>query len=178
MKNKTDFKWVFTVTILAFTISILMTLFSTVTLENVSLLVAILITFLFILLGIICDIIGMAVTCGDEVAFHSMSARKVKGGKMGVKLMKNTEKVSSICCDVVGDVCGIVSGTSGVVIVSLIIKLTDINELLVSLIVTGLISALTIGGKALGKGVAINKSKEIVTIVSKILSVFDKKKIK
>ena len=176
MKNKADFKWVFIVTILAFIISIIMTLFSTVTLENVSLLIAILITFLFILLGIVFDIIGVAVTSGDEVVFHSMSARKVKGGKIGVKLLKNTEKVSSICCDVVGDVCGIVSGTSGVVIVSLIIKLTDINELLVSLIVTGLISALTIGGKALGKGFAINKSKEIVTIVSKILSVFNQKK--
>ena len=176
MKNRTDFKWVFIVTILAFVISIIMTLFSTVMLENVSLLVAILITFLFILVGIVFDIIGVAVTSGDAVAFHSMSSRKVKGGKIGVKLMKNTDKVSSLCCDVVGDVCGIVSGTSGVVIVSLIIKLTDINELLVSLLVTGLISALTIGGKALGKGFAVSKSKEIVTVVSKILSVFKVKK--
>lgn len=173
MRSKTDFKWVFVVTILAFIISILMTLFSTIALENVSLLVAILITFFFILLGIVFDIIGVAVTSGDEVAFHSMSARKVKGGKIGVKLLKNTEKVSSVCCDVIGDVCGIVSGTSGVVIASLIIKLTDINELLVSLLVTGLISSLTIGGKALGKGIAISKSKEIVTIVSKILTVFN-----
>lgn len=176
MKNKTDFKWVFIVTILAFIISIVMTLFATMTLENVSLLIAILITFLFILLGIVFDIVGVAVTSGDEVAFHSMSSRKVKGGKIGVKLLKNTDKVSSVCCDVIGDVCGIVSGTSGVVIVSLIIKLTNINELLVSLLVTGIISALTIGGKAIGKGLAINKSKEIVTIVSKILSVFQKNK--
>ena len=176
MKNKTDFKWVFIVTILAFIISIVMTLFAKVTLESVSLIIAILITFLFILLGIVFDIIGVAVTCGDEVAFHSMSSRKVKGGKIGVKLLKNTDKVSSICCDVVGDVCGIISGTSGVVIVSLIIKLTDINELMISLLVTGLISALTIGGKALGKGFAINKSKEIVTVVSKVLSVFQKNK--
>ena len=176
MKNKTDFKWVLIVTILAFIISIVMTLFATVTLENVSLVIAILITFLFIILGIIFDIIGVAVTSGDEVAFHSMSSRKVKGGKIGVKLLKNTEKVSSICCDVIGDVCGIVSGTSGVVIVSLIIGLTDTNELLISLLVTGLISALTIGGKALGKGLAINKSKEIVTIVSKVLTIFQFKK--
>lgn len=175
MKNKTDFKWVLIVTILAFIISIIMTLFSTITLENVSLFVAILITFLFILLGIVFDIIGVAVTSGDEVAFHSMSSRKVKGGKIGVKLMKNTSKVSSVCCDVIGDVCGIVSGTSGVVIVSLILKLTDFNELLISLLVTGLISALTIGGKALGKGFAVSKSKEIVTIVSRMLSFFQKK---
>ena len=175
MKNKTNFKWILVVTILAFVISVIMTFFSTITLENVNLLVAILITFLFIILGIVFDIIGVAVTSGDEVAFHSMSARKVKGGKIGVKLMKNTDKVASICCDVVGDVCGIISGTSGVVIVSLIIKLTDLNELLVSLLVTGLISALTIGGKALGKGFAVNKSKDIVTVVSKTLSVFSRK---
>lgn len=178
MKKNTDFKWISIVTILAFTISILMTLFSKVTLENVSLIIAILITFIFILLGIIFDVIGVAVTSGDPVAFHSMSARKVKGGKVGVKLLKNTSKVSSVCCDVIGDVCGIVSGTSGVVIVSLIIKQTNINELLVSLLVTGIISALTIGGKALGKGFAINKSKEIITIVSKILSFFKIKKKK
>ena len=172
MKNRTDFKWVFVVTILAFVISILMTLFSTIALENVSLLVAILITFFFILLGIVFDIVGVAVTSGDEVAFHSMSARKVKGGKIGVKLLKNTEKVSSVCCDVVGDVCGIVSGTSGVVIVSLIIGLTDTNELLISLLVTGLISALTIGGKAIEKAFAINKSNEILYRFSVILSYF------
>ena len=122
------------------------------------------------------DIVGVAVTSGDEVAFHSMSARKVKGGKIGVKLLKNTEKVSSICCDVIGDVCGIISGTSGVAIVAIIIKNTDANELLVTLLVTGLISSLTIGGKAIGKGISISKSKEIVTMVSKTLSIFQKKK--
>ena len=42
------------------------------------------------------DIVGVAVTSGDAVAFHSMSARKVKGGKIGVKLMKNTSKVSRL----------------------------------------------------------------------------------
>lgn len=178
MKKNTDFKWITIVTILAFSISILMTLFSTITLKNVSLIIAILITFIFILLGIIFDIIGVAVTSGDPVAFHSMSARRVRGGKVGVMLLKNTSKVSSICCDVIGDVCGIISGTSGVAIVSLIVYQNDVNELLVSLLVTGIISALTIGGKALGKGFAISKNKEIITVVSKILSFFDKSKKK
>ena len=176
MKTKTNVKWIIIVTILAFGISILMTLISKLALENVPLVVAVLITLFFILLGIVTDIIGVAVTSGDEVAFHSMSARKVKGGKIGVKLLKNTEKVSSVCCDVIGDVCGIVSGTSGVVIVTLIIKSCECNELLVSLLVTGIISSLTIGGKALGKGLAISKSKEIVTMVSKTLAIFQFKK--
>lgn len=175
MKNKSNIKWIIVVTLLAFIIAIIMNLIANLTLNNVPLIIAIIITLLFIIIGIIFDIIGVAVTSGDEVAFHSMSARKVKGGKIGVKLLKNTEKVSSICCDVIGDVCGIVSGTAGVAIVAIITKNTNTNELFIALLVTGIISALTIGGKAIGKGVAIQKSKEIVTLVSKTLSIFHKK---
>ena len=172
--KKSKFSWIIIVTLLAFVLSLLMSFMAGIILKNVTLIISIVVTFLFILLGIIFDIIGVAVTSGDEVAFHSMSARRVRGGKIGVKLIKNASKVSSICCDVVGDICGIISGSAGVTIVALIIKITNINELLISLLVTALISSLTIGGKAIGKNIAINKSTEVVTIVAKILSVFSK----
>ena len=172
--KKSKFSWIIIVTLLAFVLSLLMSFMAGIILKNVTLIISIVVTFLFILLGIIFDIIGVAVTSGDEVAFHSMSARRVRGGKIGVKLIKNASKVSSICCDVVGDICGIISGSAGVTIVALIIKITNINELLISLLVTALISSLTIGGKAIGKNVAINKSTEVVTIVAKILSIFSK----
>lgn len=175
MKDKNNIKWLITVSLLAFGISAIMNLFATISLKSVPLAIAIIITLIFIVIGIVFDIIGVAVTSGDEVAFHSMSARKVKGGKIGVKLLKNTEKVSSVCCDVIGDVCGIVSGTAGVAIITIINQISDINELLVATLVTSVISTLTIGGKAIGKGIAINKSKEIVTVISKILAIFQKK---
>ena len=173
--KKSNYRWALIVTILAFLISLVMSFVSTIVLENVTLLISIIVTFLFILLGIIFDIIGVSVTSGDEVAFHSMSSRRVRGGKIGVKLMKNASKVSSFCCDVVGDICGIISGSAGVTIVALIIKLTDINEIFISLLVPSLISALTIGGKELGKNFAMIKSTQIVTIVAKTLSIFSKK---
>ena len=173
--KKSNNSWIIIVTLLAFILSLIMSFIASTILKNVTLTISILVTFLFILLGIIFDIIGVAVTCGDEVVFHSMSARRIRGGKIGVKLIKNASKVSSICCDVIGDICGIISGSAGVTIVALIIKHTNINSLLVSLIVTALISSLTIGGKAIGKNVAINKSTEVVTIVSKTLSIFTKK---
>ena len=173
MKSKNT--WVLVVTLLAFVLSIIMSFISVTVLKNVTLSISIIVTFVFILLGITFDIIGVSATAGDEVVFHSMSARRVRGGKIGVKLIKNASKVSSICCDVVGDICGIISGSAGVTIVALIIKNTNINELLVTLLVTALISSLTIGGKALGKNISINKSNEVITIVSKILSIFSKK---
>ncbi len=170
--KKSNYKWALTVTIIAFLLSIILSLVANIVLENVELLVSILVTFIFILLGIIFDIIGVAVTVGDEGVFHSMSAKKVRGGKVGVKLIKNKSKVSSICCDVVGDICGIISGSAGVAIVALLIKHTSVNELLLSLIVASLISSLTIGGKAIGKNIAVNKSNQVVTATAKFLSIF------
>ena len=173
--KKSNYKWIIIVTILAFILSLIMSFISSVILKNVTLIISIIVTFFFILLGIIFDIIGVAVTCGDEVVFHSMSARRVRGGKVGVKLIKNASRVSSICCDVIGDICGIISGSAGVTIVAIISKTTNINILIISLLVTAIISALTIGGKAIGKNVAINKSTEVVTAVSKVASIFTKK---
>ena len=172
--KKSDYRWTIIVTLLAFGISLIMSLIVTTILKNVTLTISILITFLFILLGIIFDIIGVASTSADEVIFHSMSSRKVKGGKIGVSLVKNAPKVSSICCDVIGDICGIISGTTGVTIITITSKLTNCNILIISLIVTAIISSLTIGGKALGKQIAIKESNKVITIVAQILSIFFK----
>lgn len=172
---KKNAKWIITVLVIAFLLSIFMTVISSATISNAPLWVAIIIILIVIFLGIAFDIIGVAVTSCDITPFHSMSSRKIRGGKVGVKLIKNTSKVSSICCDVIGDVCGIVSGTCGAVIVTLIAKRINANEIIMSLFITGIISSLTIGGKALGKGIAISKSKEIVTAVSKLLSIFEKR---
>ncbi len=173
---KENYKWSLTVLLLAFFISIVMSFLSTSLLESVSLTIAIIVTFIFIIVGIIFDIIGVAFTAGDVVIFHSMSSRKIKGSKIAVKLIKNSHKVSSICCDVIGDICGIISGVAGVSIISLIIKLTSYNEIAVTLLVTALISSLTIGGKALAKNFAIIKSRFVISSVSRFLSFFIKEK--
>ena len=86
--------------------------------ENAGLLLALLILALFIGLGILFDIIGVAVTAADPRPFHSMAAHKEKGAKEALKLLRNADRVSSVCNDVVGDICGIVSGATGAVIVA------------------------------------------------------------
>ena len=168
-------RWVIIVTLAAFCISMIMSLFSTMALKSVPLLIAILITFAFIALGIVFDIVGVAATSGDITVFNSMSARKIKSGKIGVILVKNASKVSSICCDVIGDVCGIVSGACGTVIVTIITEKTDINVLLVTVLVSAVISALTIGGKAAEKSFAMKESTKIIKVVASFLAIFKRK---
>lgn len=118
--------------------------------------------------------IGVAVATADENVFHSMASRRVKGAKMAVKLKKNADKVSSFCNDVIGDICGIISGSTGAVISSKISSTFNLNPLVITLVIMGLISSMTIGGKAMEKGLAMNKSNSIVIGFAKILSIFSK----
>ena len=103
-----------------------------------------------------------------------MSSRKVKGASVAVKFKKNADKVSSFCCDVVGDVCGIISGSASAAITVLLVSKYDFNILLTTLIVSSFIAAITIGGKAIGKSFAINKSDIILYEFSKFVSIFYK----
>lgn len=173
-KEKVNVKWIIQIAIASFCISLFMTFLSETTLNHVNLWISILITLVFILIGILFDMIGVAVTSSDEKVFHSMNSRKVKGANIAVKFKKNAEKVSSFCCDVIGDICGIISGSSGVVIATSIIQITKINPLLITLFTTAMIASLTITGKAIGKSFAINKSNIILYEFSKTVSYFYK----
>lgn len=164
-------RWVVRVFLLAISLSAVMNLLSSAALEGADYIIAILVLLIFIGLGVLFDIIGVAVTASDAKPFHSMAAHRVKGAKEALNLIRNAEKVSSFCNDVVGDICGIVSGSTGAVIVTLLQGSFGWNELVVSTVVTALVSGLTIGGKAIGKKVAMNKSKDVIYLAAKILSV-------
>ena len=120
--------------------------------------------------------IGVAVQSADEAPFHSMNSRKVKGAKEASNFIKNADKFSSFCNDVIGDICGIISGTAGSIIALSIAKKYNLDNILVTLFITGLISALTIGGKAIGKKIALKKGDKIVHTLAKILDKFKKRK--
>ena len=125
-----------------------------------------------ILIGIIFDMIGVSVTAASIKPFNSMASKKIRGSKTAIFLIQNAEKVSAFCNDVIGDVCGIISGSVGILISNVIALEFNLNVSLVTLILTALIAAITIGGKALGKSYAINKSDVIVFRFAKIVSLF------
>lgn len=169
-KKKNDYKWILTITILAFFISFSFSFLSELIIPNVSLSIAVLVTIIFISVGIVFDMIGISVTIADLKTFNSMAAKQVKGARLAVKLTQNAPKVSSFCNDVIGDICGIISGGAGVTISSILATKLNCNILIITLITTAIIASLTIGGKALGKSFAINKSTFILYRFSKILS--------
>ena len=171
-KEQVNFKWILLIVVIAFTLSFLLSAIANTVIPNLSLVFGSILTLVFILIGVILDTVGVAVTAADEAVFHSMSSRKVRGAALAVKFKKNADKASSFCSDVVGDVCGVISGAAGTAITAILVSDYHTNLLLTSLIVTAIISSITIGGKAIGKSIAINKSDIILYEFAKILSIF------
>jgi len=157
---------------MAVVLSAVLSLASEAMLEGAGLAAALLMLGLFIGLGIVFDIVGVAVTAADPRPFHAMAAHKEKGAKEALLLLRNAGRVSSVCNDVVGDICGIVSGATAAVIVAQIQRALNLRTVLISVAVTALVSGLTIGGKALGKTAAIKKSTQVVYWAGRFLHVF------
>ena len=170
-----NYKWIVQITIIAFLISVLFSNLTELLLPKTNIIISILILIIFILIGVIFDMIGVAVQASNEAPFHSMNSRKVKGADVAVKFKKNADKTSTFCNDVIGDICGIISGSAGSIIAIKVANSLNVNEFVVILIVTGFISALTIGGKAMGKTIAVNRSNYILYDFSKLISNFKKK---
>ena len=154
---------------MAVVLSAVLSLASESMLEGAGVTAALLMLALFIGLGILFDIIGVAVTAKP---FHAMASHKEKGAKQSLMLLRNAGRVSSVCNDVVGDICGIVSGATGAVIVTQLQRALNLRTMLISVAVTALVSGLTIGGKALGKTVAIKKSTQVVYWAGRFLCLF------
>lgn len=175
-KRKKNF-WPLKVLIITLVLSFAFSLLAQVVLDGTGLAIAIVVVLVFVIASILFDIIGVATTSADIQPFLAMSARKVKGAKMAVKLVKNAEKVSSVCADIIGDICGIVSGACGAVIaVKVALSASGFGEILISVVVAALIAAVTVTGKALGKTIAVKKSNDVVFLVAKVLAVFSKNK--
>lgn len=170
-KEKKGRRWVITVIVITFVISALLQMIQSGLMSRVNLAMAFVILIVFVLIGILFDIIGVAVTSASEIPFHSLSSQKIRGAKESVRLIRSADRVGSFCNDVIGDIVGIISGSATTAIVAMIISSgVNLSNLLVTIFMTAIVAALTIGGKAAGKRVAIEKSNEIVFFVGKVIS--------
>ena len=168
-EKRKNIQWVVTIFITTILISGMISLISDEVMAGSSLAVAFCILLAIIFLGILFDIIGMAVATADEKPFHSMASRKVPGAQEAIRLLRNAERVSSICNDVVGDICGVVSGSASATIAALILTSVEVGwPKGVSLLMSALVAGLTVGGKAIGKTIAVKSCTKIVHLVGRV----------
>ena len=168
-RNKT-IRWVVTIFLVTIVISGIISFVSDEVMSRSGIVSAFLILLAIILIGIIFDVIGMAVASADEKPFHSMAARKVPGAQQAIRLLRNAESVSSICNDVVGDICGVVSGSASATIATQILRNWEFGwPQIITLMMSAFCAGLTVGGKAIGKTFAVNSATSIVHTVGKFI---------
>ncbi len=138
--------------------------------------VTILVLALLIFASILADAIGTAVTSCDTTPFIAMASRKIYGAKTAISLSKHSDIVSSICNDIIGDIFGIISGSCSAAVVVKIVATMDSDDWKkwIAIIISAVVSAIMIGGKAFMKNIAIKNSKEFVMFIARILAIFSK----
>ena len=169
--------WPIIVLILAVSLSLIFSMLSELVLDGSAIWVAIIVIFVFIVFAILTDMIGLAVASANIEHFNAMAARKVKGSKQAISLVRNAGKVSSVLNDVIGDVCGILSGAAGASIVAKIAIDNSMSfmSILVPSLIAALIAGFTIAGKAAFKNVAIRHANSITLMFAKVINFFTRK---
>lgn len=143
-----------------------------------SIFVCCIIIFMLMFIAFMGDIVAVAVAYADLAPFNAKASRRIRGAKASIRLIKNSDKVSSILSDVLGDVCGIISGVVGASLALVITSsgsLTDFERILVAVLVTAIIAAITVSVKSIAKKIAIRNSANIVAAIGKFCSLFTRK---
>ena len=173
-QEDSNMKWALQAFVLTFILSGVVSFISNNGIQKLNIFASIIILIAVILIGIIFDIIGVAVTVAEEGHFHATATKKAKGAKTSLKLIKNASKVANICADVIGDICGVVSGAISAIIALKISSTYNVSNN-IQFLVSALVASITVSGKALGKSLANKESTKIVDIVGKILGKIEMK---
>ncbi len=171
-KPRTNRLWLVQIFFTSLCLSVLFALISELTLSHASLALALFLITLLVGTSVLFDLIGVAITACNIKPLLELQQKGVRGASVAVKLVKNADKVSCVCSDVIGDICSILSGAGGVAISVIIINLLpNFSNILLSIIISSVIASLTILGKAIGKSYALNDPVSIVMAVSRALMV-------
>ncbi len=170
--------WGLTVLFLSFVLTCVFSFLTEISInEDSPAYICVIVLLILLILNIGCDVLANAIISCKVDAFHAMASNKIKGAKRAVTFCCNATKLSSIFADVIGDICGIVSGAAGAVLGIIIAGDGGATIKLVSAIgVSAVIGALTVGGKAIFKHFAIKYNKQIVFGFARFTTFFKKEK--
>lgn len=168
--------WTLKITVATLALSLAICFLTEMTSDRKSLAASFVALFALVAISIFFDTISVAATACDLAPLLAMASKRIKKARVAVALVQNAEKVANICGDVIGDMCGIISGSCSAAVVLALATSDARSDMLISIFATSAICALTVGGKAFFKKIAIKNSKQIMLFVGGVLSVFSRKK--
>lgn len=171
--NKNRRRWISKIIIWTFFLSLFFNGVSQSLMEGLGFIGSLVILLFIILTGVAFDIVGVAATAAKMAPLNAQGAKKVSGAKQALNLARNSQQVASFCNDVVGDICGILSGSAAAAIV-FNLPFKNVSQRYIIIATMAVVASLTVGGKGLGKNLAINYSTEILMFAGKIIGFFQK----
>jgi Mg2+/Co2+ transporter CorB len=172
---KYNMKWVLFITFWTFVLAIGISVVAENLVQNLDVLFAFIILLIIIFIGILFDVIGIAVTAASEKPFHAMAANKIDEARIAIKLVRNSSQVSNFCNDVIGDISGIISGAVATSIVFRLILIVGIADgTILTILLTAFTASLTVGGKGVGKSIAEYHHEQIIFQVAKVVNFAEK----
>ncbi|WP_096188476.1 CNNM metal transporter family protein [Evansella halocellulosilytica] len=165
--------WSWMIAVITLVLAAVFAIVSTSILSGVSWGIGMVIVLSIVLLGVFFDTIGVAATAASERPFHAMAAEKLLGARQAVQITRNADKFANFCNDVIGDIAGVISGTASAYVVLRFSLQLGYEEgttvqFLISVLFTAIVAALTVGGKSVGKTLAIQYSTEIIYQVGRL----------
>ncbi len=175
-QKRRPLRWAIIITLWTFLVAFIFALTMRFILQGIQSIVFSFLLLLFIIfIGVLFDTIGTAVTAANETPFHSKASKKVYGAQKGIYLVRYADQVANFCNDMIGDISGVVSGVVGAIIIfNLVLIRPDLSEIYLSIVLTAIVAALTVGGKALGKALAISKPTEVVLLFAQVLTTIER----
>lgn len=171
-------RWSIFIFSLTFVMGCLLSVASTVLLENAGWGIGMMVVFAIVLIGIVFDMLGIASAAAVETPFHAMAAERVGGSRQAIHIVRNADRFSNFCNDVVGDICSVIGGAASAVVVLKLIEASVYADnptvyTVVNVLFTAFVSGLTVGGKALGKSMAIENATEIILLIGKLFHLME-----
>ena len=120
--------------------------------------------------GILFDMIGVAVAATEERPLHAMAADRVAGSRQAIWLVRRAGRVANICNDVIGDVSGTISGAITVTLAAALAFRYRLDGSVLSMLALAMTAALTVGGKAFGKVYALRRPHAVIIAVGRCLA--------
>lgn len=179
-KWKDAINWSLAIAVITLVLAAIFSIVSTYLLSGVTWAVGMVIVFIIVFIGIFFDMLGIASTAADEKPFHAMAAERVNGSRQAIQIVRNADRFASFCNDVIGDISGIISGTaSAIVVISFTLSVGQTEDSLfhyiVAVVFTSVVAAVTVGGKAFGKSMAIRYSTPILFQVGRLFYILEEK---
>ncbi|MFR1633057.1 MAG: hypothetical protein ACLSU0_07875 [Oscillospiraceae bacterium] len=168
--------WGLTILVLSFFLSVLFSFLTEIAVNDSPVYVCVIVLVVLLILNVGCDIIANAVLSCDVDGFNAMASRKIRGARRAVTFCKHAEKIASIFSDVIGDICGIISGSAGAVLAGYFVFNDSVEGMVISILISAVIGALTVGGKAFGKPISLKYNSKIAFGFAKFTTFFVREK--